>query len=293
MFDGEGQESTSSEEVQPQESTTPETTTQPETDHSPQAETNPFWGEVESLLGPNNYKLIQPHLAKADAEANKRIAQLNERYTPWKAFEDQQVTPQNVQQALGLVQQINASPEEVYASLGSFLEREGRLPNQAELAQEVDDNDEGDEEQAPQNPEVDALRAQYEELRGYLQNQFEAQQQQKAAAEADTWIESEVGRLKSDPANGYTDDDIKEIIRIAAFQTQQSGNDPENLDAAAAQFNALRDRIRTTPRPGQLAPRLPSGPGGGTPNQATDTSAMNDEQRRALVASILERGKNS
>ena len=281
MSDVDGQESTELTE-------SPELTTEAPQDHSTEEQANPFWGEVEKLTGPNVYQLIKPHLAKADTEARQRVEAVNQSYAPWKAFADQGIQPQQVQQAIAVVKQLNENPEQVFESLRSFLEREGRMPSQAELKQEVQEDT---EEVDPRDEQLQALAEQQRLIAEFLQNQQLQSQQQAAAQEADTWLETEVSKLK-DPKKGFDDADIKEIVRIAAFQAQQTGQDPDSLAAAEAQYVAMRDRIRTTPRPGQVAPRLPSGPGGGTPQQqAVDPSTLTKDQRRELVAQMLQQNR--
>lgn len=290
MSDIAGQESTSIEYSEPTGNEAPAETQDHSTGNEP--ESNPFWGEVEKLTGPNVYKLIQPHLAKADTAARQRVEAVNQQYAPWKEFEQKGIQPQHVQQALGVVHQLNTAPEQVFESLRSFLEREGRMPSQAELKQEVieDEAENGGAEEDPRDRELAELRQQVEQFQQFVTGQFTSQQQQAAAKEADSWLESEVSRISQ--AGGYDEADIQEIIRIAAFQAQQTGQDPESLDAAAQQFNAMRDRIRTTPRPGQSAPRLPMGPGGGSPQQQVDVSSLSKDQRRELVANMLQRGQS-
>lgn len=162
------------------------------------------------------------------------------------------------------------------------------MPSQAELKQEVQEDT---EEADPRDQQLQALAEQQRLTAEFLQNQQLQSQQQAAAQEADTWLETEVSKLK-DPKKGFDDADIKEIVRIAAFQAQQTGQDPDSLAAAEAQYVAMRDRIRTTPRPGQVAPRLPSGPGGGTPQQqAVDPSTLTKDQRRELVAQMLQQNR--
>lgn len=281
MSDVDGQESTELTE-------SPELTTEAPQDHSTEEQANPFWGEVEKLTGPNVYQLIKPHLAKADTEARQRVEAVNQSYAPWKAFADQGIQPQQVQQAIAVVKQLNESPEQVFESLRSFLEREGRMPSQAELKQEVQEDT---EEADPRDQQLQTLAEQQRLIAEFLQNQQLQGQQQAAAQEADTWLETEVSKLK-DPKKGFDEADIKEIVRIAAFQAQQTGQDPDSLAAAEAQYIAMRDRIRTTPRPGQVAPRLPSGPGGGTPQQqAVDPSTLTKDQRRELVAQMLQQNR--
>ena len=282
MDDGEGQEFTS-DAPSGQETATPETQA-PDNSQSTEQEANPFWGEVEKLTGPNVYKLIQPHLAKADTAARQRVEAVNQKYAPWQQFEQQGINPQHVQQALGVVQQLNTAPEQVFESLRSFLEREGRMPSQAELKQEViEDESESD----PRDQKIQQLEEQLQQFQGFVTGQFTAQQQQAAAQEADAWLDGEIARL-SDPKNGYDQADIQEIVRIAAFQSQSTGKEPD-LNIAAQQYNAMRDRIRTAPRPGQTAPRLPVG-SGGSPQQQVDVGSLTKDQRRELVANMLQRG---
>lgn len=288
--DIEGQEST---EVQTQEQVAaPEVAAQEDHSTDTQTEANPFWGEVEKKVGPNVYKLIQPDLARADTEARNRISTLNQSYAPWKAFADRGIAPQHVEQALGVVQQLNTSPEQVFTSLQQFLEREGRLPTKTELKQEVieDEAGEGDGEN-PLAKQVKAMQEQQALIAQFLQNQQLTEQRKVEDQAAESWLTTETDNLK---AKGFDQDDIKEIVRIAAFRTQQSGQDPDSLEAAANEFVALRDRIRTAPRPTTLAPRLPSGPGGGTPSTGTiDPSTMTREQRMEAALAVMSRSRQS
>lgn len=253
-----------------------------------QSQSNPFWKDVEDAVGPNVFRTIQPHLTRADAEARRRIEAVNESYKPWKAFADQGITPQNAQQAFDYVKQIN-TPEgqvEIYEALRTYLEREGRLPETPqELQQEIENNEEED----PRDAMIAQMQAQLQQLGQYTMGQFQGQAAQQAAQEADQWLDSENTRLQQ---QGFDADDIKEIVRIAAFQAQQTGQDPESLDAAAQQYAALQNRIRTAPRPSQQAPRLPSGPGGGSPQGPTvDPSKLTRQQRIELATQTLQRGK--
>lgn len=257
-------------------------------DHSTGTEeqaSNPFWGEVEQLTGPNVFKLIQPHLAKSDTEARARITELNKRYDPWKQFEAQGIQPEHVQQSIGIVQRMNTNPEEVYQSLHSFLEREGRLPSQGELQQEVADNEE-EEALDPRDEEIQALKANQAQIAQFLESQYQAQAQAQMAAEADTWAENEWKQVvQANP--DLTKEDMADIGQILAGQTNR-GEAPD-LGRAVAQFNSMRDRIRTTPRAAANAPRVPGSGAGGTPSAAgLDVGSMTKDQRRELVAQMIQ-----
>lgn len=252
-----------------------------------QSESNPFWGEVEKKIGPNLWQLIKPDLDKADTTARQRIEAVNQQYDPWKKLVDQGITPEQVDRSIGVVRQLN-DPQgqlQIFESLQTFLRENGRLPNNQELQEQVEEDadDEGTD------PRYDALEQQNQAIMQFLQERQQAEVQQIANQEADTWLDTELERLKN---KGYDGEDIKEILRIASSSLGADGRVPDNFDAAASHFDALRDRIRTTPRPGQLAPRLPSGPGGGTPQGGgIDPSNLSKTQRRELVAAMLARGK--
>lgn len=287
----EGQEFTpsdsTSEPSAPVEAPVENHSTETQTPTQNQEPANPFWGDVEKITGPNVYKLIQPHLAKADTEARNRISALNQSFAPWKALVDQGIAPEHVQQSLGVVRQLNENPEAVYESLHSFLEREGRLPSNAELAKEVVDNDE--EEPDPRDQQLQTLQQQQEAMQQFLQQQYEAQAQSQMNAEADTWADGEWKRITQAHPD-LSKEDLGDVAQVLAAQTNR-GEAPD-LDRAVQQFQAMRDRIRTVPRPGQLAPRVPSGPGGGTPAAGgIDPSTMSKDQRRELVAQMLQQGR--
>ena len=284
MSDIAGQESTS--EYTGAATEAPAESIQTEDHSTEQQSSNPFWGEVEKLTGPNVYKLIQPHLAKADTEARQRVESVNQSYAPWKQLVDQGITPEHVMQSIGVVRQLN-DPQgqlQIYESLRNFLQENGRLPDQQELQEQVE------EDTDPENdPRFDNLAKQQQAIVQFLQAQQQLEQQAQIDQEADAWADNEWKRVTQAHPE-LSREDLADVAQILAAQTNR-GEEP-NLDNAVAAFSAMRDRIRTTPRPGQGAPRIPSGPGGGTPQGGSiDPSNLSQEQRRNLVAQMLQRGK--
>jgi hypothetical protein len=262
-------------------------TTAPEAQVEPQPGTHPVWQPVEDLLGPNNFKLIQPHLAKTDAEYTRKITEANEALKPWKQFQEQGVTPDHVTAAINVVRQLNTEPEQVFTALRDFLEREGRMPTQTELKQEVIE-DQNEEEEDPRDARIRELEARFGNTEQILQERFQQEQQAQVEREADSWAAKEWERVQT--ANpDLSKEDFAEIGLIIAAQTNR-GEAPD-LDKAVAHYNSLRDRLRTTPRPTTTAPRVPSGPGGTPSAQPLDPSTLGRDERRALVADMLARGK--
>lgn len=246
-------------------------------------QSNPFWKEVEEKLGPNNYAVIQPYLAQADTQHRQGIEAVNSRYKPYQPLIDQGLTPEVITQHAQLVKQLNEAPEVIYEKLGEFLQQQGRLPSPQELQDEIDDPD---AEEDPRDRQIADLTQQIQQLGGFVTNQYQQQQMQQLNAEADDWLDGEATRLKQ--THSFSDDDVKEVYRIAAGQIQQ-GQSPD-LDAAAAHFVGLRDRFRNAPRAAANAPAVPGGAGGGTPGTGTQNpSKMSAAERQALVAQMLSK----
>lgn len=259
-----------------------------EQDHSPEPDSqNPFWGDVEKQVGPQLFKQIKPHLDRADAEARSRVSKVNEAYAPFKAFAEQGITPEQLNQAIAVTRQLNEQPEVVYEAIGSFLEREGRMPSKQELVEEVqnDDPEGASEEEDPRDVELRQLRETVERLNGHWEQQEQLAAEQQANEEAEQWLSSEVSRIKQ--AHPDLDDAaMKDIIQRMTVQVSQ-GQEP-NIEVAAAQFIALRDRILTTPRPTATAPRVPSGSGGSPAASSQPSGPMSKAERQARVAAYLQ-----
>lgn len=248
-----------------------------ETETAPQG--NPFWKEVEDKLGPNNYAVIQPYLNQADTAHREGIEKLNSRYSPYKGFIDQGISPEYLQQSVGLARQLEENPEQIYESLGNFLRQNGRLPSEQELGKQVEED--ASEEEDPRDAQIRQLREGQEQLQQFINQSVASQQQAQMAQEADAWLD---GELKKIEAQGFDSEDMKEIVRIAASQSDRSGKEPD-LAAAVQHYTDLQNRIRTAPRAGAGAPRVPGGVGGGTPGSTSqDPATMTKEQRIAAVA---------
>lgn len=245
-------------------------------------QSNPFWKEVEDKLGPNNYQLIQPYLSKVDAEYHRGITSANERLKPYQGFIDEGLDPETIRKSVNLARQLDASPETVYEHLGEFLRQNGRMPSQQELEQKVD---EASDEEDPRDAQLRQLQEQQSQLQQFIQQSVQNSQKAELDRQADEWLNTEIKQLQD--KNGFDEADTKEVVRIAAFEANKSGKEPD-LAAAAQHYLDLQNRIRTTPRAGASAPRVPGAVGGGTPTGGgQDISTMTREQRQAYVAARL------
>lgn len=282
MPDEEGQ---GSEVVETPEYSSTETTTEVA---APAEQGNPFWKDVEDRVGPNVFTTIKPYLDKADAEAQKGIANANERlkaYHPYQGFIDQGTSPEVLTQAMQLAQQLQTDPGYVYEQLGNFLKENGRLPSPTELKKEVEDGQDPTEEEDPRDAQLRQLQEQSQQMQQYLTFQAQQQQQAQITREADDWADQQIRDITAKHPE-FQKEDLGEILRIATYQSQGGGE--IDLNKAVEAYTALQTRIRTAPRPSTTAPRVPGGVGGGTPAEGQKRLGdMTPAERQALVAARL------
>ena len=239
---------------------------------------NPAWEPIKEKLGDAAFQLIQPELSKWDQGVNKRFETINEQFAPYKELG----TVEEISNYRSIVEQMDSNPEAMYEALGNFLQENGRMPSKAE-AQDI--ADEIDEEASDSvDPRIEELAQGQEQIRQFL----EAQQEAEIQAQAESELNAEISELES--SRGYSKDDMQEIIRTAAFLSSQSDK-VVPLSVAADQFDALRERILTTPRPGDSAPRLlPTSGGNASSLQNKTMGQMSRHETQDLIAAVLSQG---
>jgi hypothetical protein len=244
---------------------------------------NPAWEPIKDKLGDAAFQLIQPELSKWDQGVNKRFETINSEYAPYKELG----TPEEIQNYRSIVQQLDENPEAMYEALGNFLKENGRMPTQQEAQEIADEVDSEETSSEAIDPRYEELAKGQEQIRQFLEQQQEMELQQQAESELNAEIQDLVN------SKGYSQDDMQEILRTAAFLSSQSDK-VVPLAQAAEQFDALRERILTTPRPGDSAPRLlPTS--GGTPQGQSQKSVgeMSRNETQDLIAAFLSQGNKA
>jgi hypothetical protein len=240
---------------------------------------NPAWEPIKEKLGDAAFQLIQPELSKWDQGVNKRFETLNEQFAPYKELG----TPEELTNYKNIIEQMDSNPEAMYEALGNFLQENGRMPSKEE-AQDIADEIDEEASESEIDPRLAELEQGQEQIRQFL----EAQQEAEVQAQAESELEQEISELES--SRGYSKDDMQEIIRTAAFLSSQSDKIVP-LSQAADQFDALRERILTQPRPGDSAPRLlPTSGGNASSVQNKSVGAMSRNETQDLVAAFLSQG---
>jgi hypothetical protein len=262
------------------ETVVPETTVE---STGPESESgfNPAWEPIKEKLGDAHFQLIQSELAEWDKGVNKRFESINQQYAPYKELG-------SVEEIAGykqIIEQMETNPEAMYEALGTFLQETGRMPTQEEAQELADDLD--NDEQSEVDPRLDELARGQEEIRRFL----EAQQEAEIQAQADAELANEIEELTN--SRGYSKEDLREIISRAAFLSSQSDKIIP-LSQAADEFDSLRERILTQPRPGDSAPRLlPTSGGTANNNQSKSVGDLSRNETQDLVAAFLAQGNKS
>jgi hypothetical protein len=66
------------------------------------------------VLPSSLHSQVKPVLEKWDKGVQQRFEQVQSQYSPYKSFAEQQVSPNDIEVALGIAQQINADPAKFY-----------------------------------------------------------------------------------------------------------------------------------------------------------------------------------
>jgi len=275
-------------------------TTDPQGDvtppEAPAGGDNPAWDPIRSAVDDTTYQLIKPHLSKFDQEAQRRITSVNEKYGWAGKITEAGMTPEEVEQAVALAQQISESPMEVFGNLKGYVERYypeefaklDWIARQQQAAAEQDGQQLSPEEE--DDPRFAELRQQQEQLLQAQQQQqqlFEQQEAQRLYDEASSQIDAEYRKISADRPD-LQKEDWHEIMGYAAAQSQTSQK-PVTVTDAVAWFDSIANRIRTAPRPGDSAPSLlPLGGGNPARPQKVDYSKMSDADIQAMIAADMD-----
>lgn len=237
---------------------------------------------------------IRDQLFEMEKNATSRIESVNQKYAAWKSFEDQGYTPEQFNSMVALVTELNNDPKAFYDRMGSYLQQNGLLPTQenvqkaAEAVASGDDQGQGSTE----TDEIARLRKELEDrLSQFDQRETERTQQaqyEQQVAQFQQQIQLDVDAVKQAHPE-YSGPDLQEIARIVETENLRRQSVPNAQlytfrEGAEYYETNVRQRILSTPRPGQAAPKLV--PTGG--NVAVET-----DNRRASEMGAREFAKDA
>lgn len=248
------------------------------------------WDSILGQIPEAFHAAIAPELKKWDQGVSSRFQQIHEQYAPYKQFQEQQISPEDIQAAMGLYQNIGSDPVNFFERYRDALLEQGLI----EEAQEVQDAIEGEEDD-DYSDESNPVLQELQELRQWRDNfeqQFTEQQQAEQTAsmqqQANQEIDSEFSALEG--KYGTLSPAYRREIAEKAWVLQQQTGKPVSLEAAHQELMRFVNRSRAA-SPGANAPRVAPG-GGGLPNRpAPDYS--NESERISAAEDLVRNMLNS
>lgn len=246
---------------------------------------HPAWNELIEKLPTQFVPTVTPILQQWDKGVQDRFQKVQSTYAPYKPFIEGGVTPDQIDAAMRLMQAVEADPKSFYEKMGQFYAQEWGL-DQGQGSDDADeyslDDLDDDEGQGPvdleNNPYVQQIKQQQDLLTQFVAGQYE--QQQKAAMaqaqeQANKEIETELAQITE--KHGEMSKEAAEIVFGMAMQ-----NEGMTLVQAADRFFAIAGNSQ----PRQQAVIM--SPGGGLPASNVNPAELNGQDRRNLVAQILQ-----
>jgi hypothetical protein len=243
---------------------------------------NPAWADVLGVIPESLHPAVTPHFEKWDQSAQQRIESLNQQVTQfesYKPFVESGISPQDLEQGLQLMYQLNTNPQGVYQALAEAYGFAQQQPQNQEPTGNQNEQDPGF-----QDPRYDELTAQQQQMQQGLELVAQTilqQQQQKIEAEADAEVDAELKQLKE--KHPGISEEFALALMVNGFDVNQVGERWQAMSQGLLQQN---------PRP--FAPSVLGTNGGGTglPSQAIDPRKMSGVDRRNLVAQMAQHMMN-
>lgn len=218
------------------------------------------WNDVVSAI---------PEDQRADVAA--RLRDNLSTYEPLKQWEDLHkagITPDQAGAALSIQNIIDTDPQSVYEAIGRHL---GISAAQAEeVVEELEDGDQDD-------PRIRALQEQVNTLAQVAVATRQQTVAEKAAADADAQLDSEISALKKKYGDDVPEDEV--VMRMLHKDL--------SAEEAYQEYVSRRDDImKRRPSPMLL------GGGGAIPSRAIDVKKLDSKDTKSLVAQMLDHAKN-
>lgn len=231
---------------------------------------NPAWNDLLQAIPSQLHSQVTPHLTQWDKNYQEGIGKVHSEYEAWKPFQEQGISPDQVNYGLQLLEAIESRPQEIYDALKNYLQIEDESGQE-----EIDPSQEQGQQSTPIDitsiPEFQQMRQMTEAMAELLVQQ----NSQQTEAQADQELEQEFASAKQE----LGDFDEKWVM------VQMLADDNLTLKDAVGQYQQFVKEILTNAnRPG---PRVL--PGGGSALQSTaDPSKLEPKDRRNLVADMLQ-----
>lgn len=233
---------------------------------------NPAWNEMLGALPQEYHSQVVPHLQRWDKGVQDRFQQVHSQYEGYKPFVENQITPDEINFAMGLLNAVNSDPLSVRQALNAWIEQEG-IEGGGEGGQQPDFQSYGEQGQQgqfdlTQHPDYQRMSQMVEEMANVMVSQREQEQQ----SQADQQLDDELNSLKEKFG------DYDETFVLARMAAGMPG------EQAVQEFFNFANSIRSQQRaPG---PKV-LGAGGSLPKNDVDVRKMDSKSTRSLVENML------
>jgi len=155
-----------------------------------EAKVHPAYDKLLQEIPEAWHSKITPHLQEQDRYFQQQL----EKYTPFKGFIDQGVSPDLINGGLNLANAIEQNPLEVFNSLKEYLTEQGMLEAEAQkVAEEIVSNESEGEIPTELRKELDELKS----FKTQQEERFQAIELERATAEASAELDRDMTALKS------------------------------------------------------------------------------------------------
>lgn len=237
---------------------------------------NPAWNNLLSRVPQGLHGQILPELQQWEKNYTQGMQKVHSQYAGYKPFLDQQIAPEQLNEAYMIRQALESDPLKFVQAL---VEHYGlQLPTE-----QGQDDGEYDEEDNLFDFKQDPDWQNQQQIVQTMAQALIAQNQQAQEAQEDQALDSQFESAK----RRHGDFDERWVEQHLYFSGAENV-DEATMDAAVQAYKAhVQEVVKNYRSPSQNAPVIMGG-GGGVPSQQTPVGAMNGNQRRALVVQTLQ-----
>lgn len=232
-------------------------------------DSNPAWQELLSVVPEELHEQVKPHLQKWD----QNFDQVQSKYSPYKSFAEQNISPDDLQYAYQVARQMETDPMQMIKALTDYAKENDLWQDENPVAAEEDGQGLDDEglPDITQHPKFVELQQLVETIGSQLIQERQAQQEAQEDQELNETLDSLTEEL------GEFD---REWVLQKALQDLESGQEVDDLKPYVEKYRQFEQSIiEKSKRP---APKLlPSG--GQAPQNQIDPRTLTDAERRKFI----------
>jgi hypothetical protein len=258
--------------------------------NEPEQETkaHPAWDKMLAELPEVLHGKVTPYLQEQDRNFQQQL----EKYTPFKEFVDQGISPDVITSGLNLAYAIENQPTEVYESLQEYLVEQGMLKKDAkEAAKDIMEAESGEDfENMFNEDEIPAaLKKELAELREKQTEQDDYIYQQELAKETEQELESITSEMEGLKGQ-YHLSDAHEVAIYDLMQNALNAGREISVQEAAGQLSQMIGGFVpiTAQAPNASAPTIMGSEGGAGVQAQQIEIPKSSKDKKEMLSQMFE-----